>query len=133
MLIAWGNVFPMAALSGVITLVSLLLYRFGKKELSLPHAFSLALVCGVGFIAWFTIFNTLSLGGLDQDLPIPFFPISPEDIGCAITVGLFVLLYEWLVSLYRKNAKDAGSGQQTELLASILPVIVALVVDVYFI
>jgi hypothetical protein len=67
---------------------------------------------------------------LDHDLPIPLFPISPEDLGCAITVGIFVLLYAWL---YCKGSKVAGVGTRSEILAALLPIVVALVVDVYLI
>lgn len=133
MLISWGNILPMAALSGVITLVLLELYRLWKKELSVVHSIRLALVSAAGFVIWFAIFNTFSLSSLNQDLPIPLFPVSPEDLGCAITVGLLVLLYEWLASFYRKDRKAATSNPRTELFAAFLPIIVALVVDVYFI
>jgi|GEM_PF-1440079 len=133
MLIAWGDILLMAALTAIVTLALLQLYRLWKPELSLPHTLGLTLVCGVGFVVWFAIFNTFSLSGLDKDLPIPLFPISPEDMGCAITVGLLVGLFEWAVSRYLKNKKIPSLGLQTILLAAAIPILVALIVDVYFI
>jgi len=133
MLIPWGNILSMAALTAIVTLVLLQLYRLWKKEVSLAYSLGLTLVCGVGFLGWFAIFNGFSLSSLNQDLPIPLFPISPEDIGCAITVGLLVGLFEWAVSIYRKNKNIPNLGLQAMLFAAALPIMVALIVDVYFI
>lgn len=120
----------MAALSGIVTLVLLQLYRLWRKELSLAHSTGLALIGAIGFLVWFAIFNIFSLSSLNQDLPIPLFPVSPEDLCCTITVGFFVVFYEWFGSLYRK---DQNSKQQAEILAAFLPIIVTLMVDVYLI
>jgi len=133
MLIPRGDILLMAALTTIVTLVLLQLYRLWKPEVSLAYSLGLTLVCGVGFVVWFAIFNIFSLSMLDKDLPIPLFPISPEDMGCAITVGLLVGLFEWAVSQYRKNKNIPNLASQVILFVSAIPIIVALIVDVYFI
>ncbi len=133
MLIAWGNVFIMAGVTSLVTLLLLQLYSWQRRELSFIHSVGLALVCGAGFVAWFSIFNLFSLSRLDNDLPIPLFPISPEDMGCGITVLLFTLLYGFLIQFSGKNRVNQNSWWHFGLIAWILPALVALVVDVYFI
>lgn len=133
MLIPWGDILLMAVLTAIVTFVLLQLFRLWKPEVSLAHSLGLTLVCGVGFVVWFTIFNTFSLSVLDRDLPIPLFPISPEDMGCAITVGLLVMLFEWAASGYLKNKNIPKIALQTTLFAAAIPILVALIMDVYFI
>jgi hypothetical protein len=129
MLIAWGDILSMAAVTGVSVFILTLLYSVWKKQINLAYLIGLGLVAAIGFVVWFAIFNFFSLSGLDHDLPIAFFPVSLEDISCAIIVCLVIALYNWLVSLYAKSPK----WQQPKLLVSIIAVVVALVVDVYFI
>jgi hypothetical protein len=129
MLIAWGDILSMAAVTGASTFILTLIYAFWKKQINLVYLIGLGLVATIGFVTWFIIFNFFSLSSLDHDLPIAFFPVSPEDISCATTVSLVVALYNWLVSLYAKTSK----WQQSKLLVSILAVVATLVVDVYFI
>ncbi|HEX2909921.1 MAG TPA: hypothetical protein VH186_03870 [Chloroflexia bacterium] len=133
MLIEWGNIFLWAGIASLVTLLMLQLYRWQKKELSLLHSVGLALVCGLGFVTWFTIFNIFSLSALDRDLPIPLFPISPEDMGCGITVLLFTFSYGVLLSTFRKNKLNQNSWRQFGILAWLIPALVALLLDVYFI
>ncbi len=130
MLIAWGNVFGIAGVSSLVTLLLLQVYRWQHRELSFPHSVGLALVCGAGFIGWFTIFNLFSLSGLNNDIPVPLFPISPEDMGCGITVLLSTLLYGFLS---QKNRANQNIWRQFGLIGWLLPALVALVIDVYFI
>ena len=129
MLIAWGDIFLMAGVTGVITYVATILYSFWKKELNLAYSTGLGLFAAIGFVCWFTIFNFFSLSSLNHDLPISFFPVSPEDISCAVTVSMVVMVYNWLVARPSIKLK----WQQPKLIVSALAVIVALIVDVYFI
>jgi hypothetical protein len=133
MLIEWGNIFAMAGLTSLANLLLLQLYRWQKKNLSFLHSIGLALAGGAGFITWFTIFNTFSLSGLDRDLPVPLFPISPEDMGCGITVLLFTFGYGLLIRAFSKNKRDQNIWQHFGLFAWLIPALVALVIDVYFI
>ena len=133
MLIEWINIFEMAGAATLATLLLLLLAGQRNKQLSFPIMVGLALACGLGFIAWFTIFNTFALSGLDKDLPIPLFPISPEDMGCGITVLLFTLGYGLLIGALSKNKGQRNIWRQFGVIVWLIPALVALVVDVYFI
>ncbi|HEX2913296.1 MAG TPA: hypothetical protein VH186_21010 [Chloroflexia bacterium] len=133
MLIPWQDIFPVAGLAGVITLALLGVYRLVKKELNLAYSLGLALVCGFGFLLWFALFNGFSLGVLNQDWPIPLFPVSPEDIGCGITVLVLTLLYGLSVAALNRNRRATNSSLAFGVVAWLLPALVALVIDVYLI
>ncbi len=133
MLIPWGSVVIMAALTTIVTLVLLLIYRLWNKELSVIDSLGQALVGGVGFVVWFGIFNVFSLSSLNQDLPIPLFPISPEDMGCGIMVLLLTFIYGLSGISFSKNNTAQSSWRRFGLIALLLPALVALVSDVYFI
>jgi hypothetical protein len=123
----------MAALTSGITLVLLLIYRLLNKKLSVIDSLGLALAGGLGFVVWFGIFNVFSLSGLNQDLPIPLFPISPEDMGCGITVLLLTFLYYLSGISFSKNNIVKNSWRRFGIIALLLPALVALMIDIYFI
>ncbi len=129
MLIGWGNVFLMAGVVSLTTLLLFQLYRWQRRELSFINSVVSALVCGAGFV----IFNFFSLSGLNNDLPIPFFPISPEDMGCGITVLLITLLYGFLIPISANNGSNQTNRWQIRITGWMVPTLVALVIDVYFI
>jgi hypothetical protein len=133
-----------ALLAALLTLILLGFIRLKWLNLPFKYIMGLSVCSGIGFSLWFVIFNVFALTGLDFDWPIPLFPVSPEDLGCALTVGLVTLLY-WLVVLRLLSSPENISGKgdksarpvlaeyETRWWLCLLPTLAALIVDVYFI